>query len=201
MEAHHPDAVSTKLQNKQENEVLPTNQVSVAPATTKLFVRNMHSSVTEGDLIKLFQRYGTVNEVVYMWHKVGPNRGKPKGFSFVVMATVEEAKAAIHGLNESIVKGRRLFVSFSDVESTHVRGYHSSTGIFKTANDGATKNANFSCGHQCTYNNTVPGNKSSVSSYRDTSAGTLSGSAKRSADDMLDDKMKRIRQALNNLQK
>jgi RNA recognition motif-containing protein len=51
----------------------------------RIFVGNMHHSVSEGDLIKLFSGVGKVNSVTYMWHKVGPNRGQPKGFAFVEM--------------------------------------------------------------------------------------------------------------------
>jgi RNA recognition motif-containing protein len=39
--------------------------------SNKLFVNNLHSSMTEGELIKLFQRFGNVVEVEYAWHKSG----------------------------------------------------------------------------------------------------------------------------------
>lgn len=85
-----------------------------AKPSTRLYVGNMHNSTTEGDLIKIFQRYGTVKDVTYLWHRFGPNRGQPKGFGFVEMSTLAEARRAINGLDGTMVKGRKLHVSYSD---------------------------------------------------------------------------------------
>jgi len=82
----------------------------------RVFVGNLHSSTTEGDLIKVFSKFGTVTDVNYMWHKFGPQRGKPKGFAFVGMSSTEEADLVISRLDGVELKGRRLSVSFSDNE-------------------------------------------------------------------------------------
>lgn len=88
-----------------------------SPTTGKrLFVGNLHNSVTEGDLIKLFQKCGTVTDVNYMWHKFGPSKGQPKGFAFVGMGTATEAANAIKRLNGVEVKSRKLIVSYSSNE-------------------------------------------------------------------------------------
>jgi len=79
----------------------------------KLFVGNIHFSVTEGDLIKVFQKCGSVLSVNYMWHKIGPNKGQPKGFAFVKMASVAEADLAISKLNGIVLKSRAIRISKS----------------------------------------------------------------------------------------
>jgi RNA recognition motif-containing protein len=42
----------------------------------RVFVGNLHSSTTEGDLIKVFSKFGTVTDVNYIWHKFGPAAGE-----------------------------------------------------------------------------------------------------------------------------
>ena len=50
-----------------------------------LFIANMNTSVTEGDLIQLFMNCGNVVRIDYQWHTYGPNKGQPTGFAFVEM--------------------------------------------------------------------------------------------------------------------
>lgn len=87
----------------------------------RVFVGNLHNSVNEGDLIKLFQSCGTVTDVNYMWHKSGPKIGQPKGFAFVGMSTVAEAELAIARCNGVLLKGKNLVVSQSENEHQLVR--------------------------------------------------------------------------------
>ena len=93
---------------------------SVVPGK-RLFVGNLHHSVTEGDLIKLFQKCGTVTDVNYMWHKFGPLKGQPKGFAFIGMGSLAEAEIAIKRKNGVEVKSRKMIVAFSDNEQSIAR--------------------------------------------------------------------------------
>jgi len=92
----------------------------------RVFVGNMHPSTTEGDLIKVFQNFGTVKEVAYLWHKFGANKGQPKGYAFVEMSSTEETDRAIAQLNGTTIKGRVLYVSYSENESMLSSGSKSS---------------------------------------------------------------------------
>ncbi len=65
------------------------NTMTTKSTEVKLFVANLHFSATEGDLINLFQKYGTVISIQYMWHKTGPKMGQPKGFAFLTMSSEE----------------------------------------------------------------------------------------------------------------
>ena len=77
---------------------------------SKLYVGNLHPSTSEGDLIKIFQQFGTVKNVAYVWHKVGPLRGQPRGFAFVEMSTIDEARTAENKLHKSVVRGRKIII-------------------------------------------------------------------------------------------
>jgi len=56
----------------------------------RLYVGNLHPSVSEGDLIKIFSDVGHVIKVDYLWHFHGPLKGQPKGFAFIEFFTEEE---------------------------------------------------------------------------------------------------------------
>ena len=73
----------------------------------KLFVGNINFDVKDIELEELFKTVGKVltAEIVRFFDK------KSKGFGFVEMETVEEAKAAIEKLNGSEYKGRKIIVT------------------------------------------------------------------------------------------
>jgi cold-inducible RNA-binding protein len=61
----------------------------------KLYVGNISSTITEADLQRIFEEFGSVTEI-----KVVTDRqtGQPRGFAFVTMSSVPEGRAAIKGL-------------------------------------------------------------------------------------------------------
>lgn len=73
----------------------------------KLFVGNLNFDVKDIELEELFKTVGTViyAEIVRFFDK------KSKGFGFVEMNSVEEAKMAIEKLNGSEYKGRKIVVN------------------------------------------------------------------------------------------
>lgn len=62
----------------------------------KLLVRNLDRNTTEIELQKLFEAHGTVQACNLVLDK---ETGKSKGFAFVEMPKVGEAKAAMKSLN------------------------------------------------------------------------------------------------------
>ncbi|MEK7177323.1 MAG: RNA-binding protein [Patescibacteria group bacterium] len=73
----------------------------------KLFVGNINFDVKDIELEELFNPFGKVfyAEIVRFFDK------KSKGFGFVEMESLEEAKMAIEKLNGSDFKGRKIIVS------------------------------------------------------------------------------------------
>lgn len=78
----------------------------------KLFVGNLAFDVKDVELEELFKTVGKVvyAEIVRFFDK------KSKGFGFVEMKTVKEAKTAIEKLNGSDFRGRKIVVSYARLE-------------------------------------------------------------------------------------
>ena len=74
----------------------------------KLYVGNLTYRTNSSDLEQLFSQYGTVQSAEVISDR---ETGRSKGFGFVEMNTEAEAKAAIEGLHEHEVDGRRLTVN------------------------------------------------------------------------------------------
>ncbi|MFT2090125.1 RNA recognition motif domain-containing protein [Paraglaciecola sp. 2405UD69-4] len=62
----------------------------------KILIRNLDRTTNEDELKLLFQEYGTVQSCNLVTDKVS---GTSKGFAFIEMPKVGEAKAAIKNLN------------------------------------------------------------------------------------------------------
>jgi RNA recognition motif-containing protein len=73
----------------------------------RLFVGNLPPNVSSADVNQLFSEFGTVQSVQIMQ---GRNSGRNKGFGFVEMDSEAEAQAAIQGLLDREIDGRRLTV-------------------------------------------------------------------------------------------
>jgi RNA recognition motif-containing protein len=74
----------------------------------KIYVGNMPYGVTEEDLKQSFEAFGQVTSVTIIKDKMS---GQSKGFGFIEMASAEEGQAAISGMNEKELKGRKLNVN------------------------------------------------------------------------------------------
>lgn len=77
-------------------------------SNTKLFVGNLSFTTTENDLQDAFAAYGTVSEANLMTDRTS---GRPRGFGFITMSSVEEAQRAIEGMNGANLDGRSLTVN------------------------------------------------------------------------------------------
>jgi|SRR5215212_6676613 len=80
----------------------------VEVSSPRLYVGNLSFDATESDLFELFNGVGHVQnaEVVSYRHNQ-----RSKGFAFVQMQTVEEAKRAVDELHDKEFLGRKLVVS------------------------------------------------------------------------------------------
>ena len=74
----------------------------------KLYVGNLSYSVGDADLEQLFAEFGTVESAQVIQDR---DTGRSKGFGFVEMSSEAEAQAAIQGLHDQEVNGRRLTVN------------------------------------------------------------------------------------------
>jgi RNA recognition motif-containing protein len=74
----------------------------------KMYVGNLSREITEDELKKEFAAFGAVDSAVLIKDKFS---GTAKGFGFVEMPVRAEAEAAIAGLNDKEVMGRKLVVN------------------------------------------------------------------------------------------
>jgi RNA recognition motif-containing protein len=76
----------------------------------KLYVGNLSYDATESDLFDLFKGVGAVRNAEVVTHR---QTERSKGFGFVTMSTVDEAKRAVVELHDREFMGRKLVVSGS----------------------------------------------------------------------------------------
>ncbi len=76
--------------------------------STKLYVGNLGYSISSSDLNRMFSQYGGVKNATVIEDR---DAGRSKGFGFVEMESVQEAQAAIAGLNGHQHEGRSLTVN------------------------------------------------------------------------------------------
>lgn len=81
---------------------------SVEVTTPKLYIGNLSYEATENDLLELFNGVGMVRSAEVATHR---DTYKSKGFGFVTMSTVDEAKRAVTELHDKDFMGRKLIVN------------------------------------------------------------------------------------------
>jgi RNA recognition motif-containing protein len=81
---------------------------AVEVTSAKLYVGNLSFDATESDLHDLFKGVGSVTSAEIVSHK---DSHRSKGFGFVTMTTIEEAKRAVAELHDKEFMGRKLVVS------------------------------------------------------------------------------------------
>jgi RNA recognition motif len=106
-------APSTKVIEKQGQNGVPKEKISRKPelvevTSPKLYVGNLSFDATESDLFELFAGVGQVRNAEVVCHKYTQ---RSKGFAFVQMTTIEEARRAVQELHDKEFLGRKLVVS------------------------------------------------------------------------------------------
>ena len=74
----------------------------------KLYVGNLAYTISDSDLLRMFEPHGTVQSAQVIMDR---DTGRSKGFGFVEMGSDQEAQAAIQALNGTEVEGRALTVN------------------------------------------------------------------------------------------
>ncbi|KAG2153634.1 putative heterogeneous nuclear ribonucleoprotein G [Suillus bovinus] len=79
--------------------------------TAKVYVGNLSWNTTDDSLRQAFGDFGNVTDAIVMKDR---ETGRSRGFGFVTFAGGEEAQAAIDGMNEQELDGRRLRVNLAN---------------------------------------------------------------------------------------
>ena len=81
----------------------------------KILIRNLPRTLSENELGELFKVYGDVQSCTLILDKA---TGDSKGFGFVEIAKVGDAKAAIQGLNGKPIDGNKIRVKRAEINTT-----------------------------------------------------------------------------------
>ena len=87
---------------------------SIEVTSPRLYVGNLSFDATESDLFELFNGVGQVQNAEVVTYK---HNERSKGFAFVQMQSVEEAKRAVAELHDKEFLGRKLVVSGAKSDS------------------------------------------------------------------------------------
>lgn len=91
---------------REAREARKPEEVEVT--SEKLYIGNLSFDAAESDLLELFNGVGQVQNAEIVTHK---ETEKSKGFGFVTMTTIDEAKRAVTELHDKEFMGRKLVVS------------------------------------------------------------------------------------------
>ena len=97
------------IESQPKTEPKPARKPELAEVTSpKVYVGNLSFDAVESDLSELFSGVGAVQSAEIVSHR---ETQKSKGFAFVTMASIDEAKRAVAELHDKEFMGRRLVVS------------------------------------------------------------------------------------------
>uniref|UniRef100_A0A8I3NHC6 Probable RNA-binding protein 18 n=3 Tax=Canis lupus familiaris TaxID=9615 RepID=A0A8I3NHC6_CANLF len=71
---------------------------------------------TRYHLLKLLQKFGTVKQFDFLFHKSGALEGQPRGYCFVNFETKQEAEQAIQCLNGKLALSKKLVVRWAHAQ-------------------------------------------------------------------------------------
>ncbi|SPJ79504.1 related to glycine-rich RNA-binding protein [Fusarium torulosum] len=78
---------------------------------SKLYVGNLSWNTTDELLREAFSAFGNVTDSIIMRDR---DTGRARGFGFVTFSSEDEATAAVNGLNEQELDGRRIRVNVAN---------------------------------------------------------------------------------------
>src|SRR2546428_423035 len=105
-----PDKGAAKTEQRNGSESRPPTRTprkpeSIEVTSPRLYVGNLSFDATESDLFDLFNGVGHVQNAEVVSYK---HNQRSKGFAFVQMQTVEEARGAVSELHDKECLGRKL---------------------------------------------------------------------------------------------
>jgi len=89
----------------------------------KLLIRNLARTITESELLVLFEKYGSVQSCTVVKDE---KTKSSKGFAFIEMPKPGEAKAAVKNLNGKDVAGNKIRVKKAETKKNKSTGGASS---------------------------------------------------------------------------
>ncbi|XVF86726.1 hypothetical protein PTKIN_Ptkin18bG0065200 [Pterospermum kingtungense] len=129
---------NTDLKGKPMKIMLSQTDTFPRNSLANLFVKNLDPSISCSRLEGIFCQFGTILSC-----KIAEENGKSKGFGFVQFDSEESAMAAITSLHDTILEGKKLYVSKFVKKSERIAAVESKkfTNLYvKNLDDGMTEN-------------------------------------------------------------
>lgn len=91
----------------------------------RLYVGNLSQTVDEYTLLQVFSKYGKITRLDVMYHKTGPQKGKPRGYAFIefsnkdvgcINAFITDSQDALNALvklHDRLLRGKKLIVTYA----------------------------------------------------------------------------------------
>ncbi|OAX41213.1 RNA-binding domain-containing protein [Rhizopogon vinicolor AM-OR11-026] len=100
---------------ESQEHVVATPQASSSSSQLRdrLYIGNLHSTIDEYTLLQVFTKFGKVSKLDFLFHKAGPNKGKPRGYAFLEYLNERDARTALENINGKLLRGRKLVVTFA----------------------------------------------------------------------------------------
>lgn len=100
-----PQPQKKREQPRRESRPPAEPRQPIPAGSVEIYVGNLSYDLTEEQLRKEFEAFGTVNSARIITNRYN---GKSKGFGFVQMPNRAEAEKAVAALNEKDVMGRKM---------------------------------------------------------------------------------------------
>lgn len=98
---------------QEQVTALPQASGSSSLLRDRLYIGNLHPTVDEYALLQVFTKFGKVSKLDFLFHKTGPNKGKPRGYAFLQYLNEGDAQTALENINGKLLRGRKLAVTFA----------------------------------------------------------------------------------------
>ncbi|KAL7595044.1 hypothetical protein Lser_V15G28634 [Lactuca serriola] len=98
--------------DEEEDEEEEEEEEEESPEAGRLYIGNLPYAITSAELSQIFGEAGDVISVEIVYDRV---TDRSRGFAFITMASVQEAKEAIRMFNGSQIGGRTVKVNFPEV--------------------------------------------------------------------------------------
>ncbi|KAL3870543.1 hypothetical protein ACJMK2_038596 [Sinanodonta woodiana] len=93
---------------------LPEDSGEVDKDQCRLWIGNLDPRITEFALLKILQKHGSLTKFDFLYHKSGPDQGKPRGYCFASYSSREEAENARRKLDGKLALSRKLAVKWAN---------------------------------------------------------------------------------------
>ncbi|KAL4218685.1 hypothetical protein ACF0H5_021275 [Mactra antiquata] len=101
----------------------------------RLWIGNLDTRVTEFALLKILQKFGSLQRYDFLYNQTGPEQGKPRGYCFVSYTTKQEAEKAMKALDRKLALSKRMMVRWAHKQTDREGDSLSSQKISSDQND------------------------------------------------------------------